>query len=598
MGFIETIKDAPLEAIGDDASQPLILTKEYLDSLIANYKEIDPERNLAIDELTVEGLDANQVWWQTKMVIDNIEGDLMSKIQEFREATQPAYGSDSSEEEIDEAESDVDDLAKSVISEDIEQSASEEDEEDDQEQPQIADEDAESDEMEVVEGKDDYIDSGIEDEVEQDDEEEEEEEEEDANNLNDRFFDIEEFNRQTLAQENNLDEDENNNDSEEIDYFADMPSEEEEEADYYEDFFDKPKSAKKASGSKHKSGEDGEGASDEDEEDQGSALNSMKLDLFEEASDEEDDADVGEDENGKKLSTFEKQQLEIQKQIAQLEAEAVAEKKWALKGEVKAKDRPEDALLAEDLEFERTAKPVPVITTDVTESLEEMIRKRIKEFNFDDLQRKTINDYTKRGPREHIEISDQKSAKSLADIYAEDYQGGNEESAVSEELQKSHDEITELFTNLTYKLDALSSAHFVPRPAQKSLEVRVETSAIAMEDAQPLSMSSGSTLAPQEVYKVGKADNTNEIRLKNGTVMSRDELSREDKTRLRRAAKRKRAKNLAKQPPKKKNKKDDVIETLARAKNITVIDKAGQKHDVKGKSKSKGNANDVTNFRL
>lgn len=596
MGFIDTIKEAPLEAIGDDANQPLMLTKQYLDSLITDYKEIDPERNMAIDELTVEGLDANQVWWQTKMVIDNIEGDLMSKIQEFREATQPVYGSDSSGDDQEDEESDGDDLAKSVVS-DAEQSVSEEEEEKELGQPEAADDDEESEEIDVVEGKDDYVDSGVEDEAQEEDESEEEEDatNDDPNNVNDKFFDIEEFNRQTLAQENNLDEDENN-DSEEIDYFADMPSEEDEEADYYEDFFDKPKATKKSAGSRRLG--DNEDAEASDDEDQGSALNKMKLDLFEEGSDEEEDVDADEGQDGKKLSTFEKQQLEIQKQIAELEAEAVAEKKWALKGEVKAKDRPEDALLAEDLEFERTAKPVPVITTDVTESLEEMIRKRIQEFNFDDLQRKTINDYAQRGPREHIEISDQKSAKSLAEIYADDYQGGAEETAVSEELQKNHDEITELFTNITYKLDALSSAHFIPRPAQKSLEVRVETSAIAMEDAQPLSMSSGSTLAPQEVYKVGKADNTNEIRLKNGTVMSRDELSREDKTRLRRAAKRKRSKNLAKQPPKKKNKKDDVIETLARAKNITVIDKSGQQHDVKGKSKSSGNANDVTNFRL
>nr|5WXM_U Chain U, U3 small nucleolar RNA-associated protein MPP10 [Saccharomyces cerevisiae S288C]5WXM_V Chain V, U3 small nucleolar RNA-associated protein MPP10 [Saccharomyces cerevisiae S288C] len=32
-------------------------------------------------------------------------------------------------------------------------------------------------------------------------------------------------------------------------------------------------------------------------------------------------------------------------------------------------------------------------------------------------------------------------------------------------LQKAHSEISELYANLVYKLDVLSSVHFVPKPA-------------------------------------------------------------------------------------------------------------------------------------
>ncbi|KAG0657281.1 U3 snoRNP protein [Maudiozyma exigua] len=588
--FIDILRDTPIDAIGTDAKKPLLLTKLYLDSLIKQYKKDGPDHNnIAIDELTVDGLDASQVWWQTKMVLDNVEGDLMERIHSLKDAMNPVENEESDDDSIEDNENEQLD------------EASEEELDNTEDVDELEEND--EDESEIIEGKDDYVDSGVEDnlqdeELEEKDEEEEEVEQsqpEDADGVNDQFFNIEEFNRQTLAQENNLDEDDQDDDDEEVDYFADLPSEEDEEADYYEDFFDKPKTITKKMGKKNVDNEE-EGDS---ENDNGfSAMNSVKLDLFEDADEEEDDIEGNETSNTEKLSTYQKQQLEIQKQIEQLETEAIAEKKWALKGEVRAKERPEDALLTEDLEFERTAKPVPVITTDVTESLEEMIRKRIKEFNFDDLQRKTINDFTQRGQRQQVEISDVKSSKSLAEIYADDAQGVSNENAISEELQKSHEEITELFNNISYKLDVLSSAHFVPRPAKKSLEVRVETAAITMEDAQPLSMSSASTLAPQEVYKSGKADNDNEIRLKNGTVMSRDELTREDKNRLRRSVKRKRAKNMSKLPSKKKSKKDDVIETLARAKNITVINKSGEKHDVKGKSKSNGNSNSVTNFRL
>ena len=599
--FIDILRDTPIEAINTDANKPLQLTKVYLDSLINQYKEDNPEQNIiAIDELTVDGLDANQVWWQTKMVLDNVEGDLIERIHSLHDIMNPVDSEEVKEESNDESENeqlDVGSEEEKDNAELVDESINEEEEEEGQ------DEQIEDSDVEIVEGKDDYVDSGIDDNSEEDQsnleegkgEEIEHYQPEDADGVNDQFFNIEEFNRQTLAQENTLEEDNQDGDDEEVDYFADLPSDEDEEADYYEDFFDKPKTVTDSRRKNLENEEDEE----EDENDNGfSAMNSMKLDLFEDADEEEDDIDEDDTGNTEKLSTYQKQQLEIQKQIEQLEAEAVAEKKWALKGEVRAKERPDDALLTEDLEFERTAKPVPVITTDVTESLEEMIRKRIKEFNFDDLQRKTINDFTQRGHRQQVEISDVKSSKSLAEIYADDAQGVSDENAISEELQKSHDEITELFNNISYKLDVLSSAHFVPRPAKKSLEVRVETAAITMEDAQPLSMSSASTLAPQEVYKSGRADNDNEIRLKNGTVMSRDELTREDKNRLRRSVKRKRAKNMSKLPSKKKSRKDDVIETLARAKNITVINKAGEKHDVKGKSKSSGNSNSVTNFRL
>ena len=70
-----------------------------------------------------------------------------------------------------------------------------------------------------------------------------------------------------------------------------------------------------------------------------------------------------------------------------------------------------------------------------------------------------------------------------------------------------------------------------------------------MEDAQPLHVSNESRLAPQEIYKIGddeaKGDGVkgkSQVQLKSGLSYSKDELSREDKQRLRRATKRKKAK--------------------------------------------------------
>lgn len=598
--------------------QSLRLVKDYLDSVIKTYKTIGPQENnkTSLDEIVVDGLDANQVWWQAKMVIDNIEGDLMERIQDLKSVVSSNDVEEEFSDSEDEEEQEHEEEEENVSEQGFEIEGVKETEQDD-----------ESDiDMDIANGKDDFdLMEEAEEQQEKDEtpsdvyedakedvsmkqkdaESEQEDDDYDSGKeeLNDKFFDIEEFNKQTLAQEDGNLEEDNADDDEDIDYFGDIPSEDDEEAVYYNDFFDKPTIKTKQTDTKKSKktkrnilGDD----SELDESDYENAMDSAKLDLFE---DDEEDYDEDEEnelgKNGKKLSNFEKQQLEIQKQIEQLEKEAIEEKKWALKGEVKAKDRPEDALLTENLEFDRNSKPVPVITSEITESLEDMIRDRIKNRNFDDLAKRTVLDMQKKKYKPDFELSDTKSSKSLAELYEDNYKGVDENIEISEELQKSHDEISQLFANLSYKLDALSSAHFVPRPSQKSLEVRVDTAAITMEDAQPLTMSSASTLAPQEVYSVGKSDNTNEIRLKDGTTMARDELSREDKTRLRRAAKRKRTKQLANQVrPAKKSKKDSVIETLSHAKNITIINKKGEKHDIKGNVQRNNSANNIKNVKL
>ncbi|CAI6809057.1 ASN_HP2_G0028550.mRNA.1.CDS.1 [Saccharomyces cerevisiae] len=566
--------------------------KAYIDSVINTCKNGSITKKAELDEITVDGLDANQVWWQVKLVLDSIDGDLIQGIQELKDVVTPSHNlsdgstlnsSSGEESELEEAESVF--KEKQMLSADVSEieeqsndSLSENDEE-----PSMDDEktSAEAAREEFAEEK--RISSG----------QDERHSSPDPYGINDKFFDLEKFNRDTLAAEDSNEASEGSED-EDIDYFQDMPSDdEEEEAIYYEDFFDKPT---KEPVKKHSDVKDSKEDEELDEKEHNSAMDKVKLDLFADEEDEPNAEGVGE-ASDKNLSSFEKQQIEIRKQIEQLENEAVAEKKWSLKGEVKAKDRPEDALLTEELEFDRTAKPVPVITSEVTESLEDMIRRRIQDSNFDDLQRRTLLDITRKSQRPQFELSDVKSSKSLAEIYEDDYTRAEDESALSEELQKAHSEISELYANLVYKLDVLSSVHFVPKPASTSLEIRVETPTISMEDAQPLYMSNASSLAPQEIYNVGKAEKDGEIRLKNGVAMSKEELTREDKNRLRRALKRKISKaNLPN--VNKRSKRNDVVDTLSKAKNITVINQKGEKKDVSGKTKKSRSGPDSTNIKL
>ena len=76
-------------------------------------------------------------------------------------------------------------------------------------------------------------------------------------------------------------------------------------------------------------------------------------------------------------SRHEKRLEALNRQIAQLEAENVAEREWTMKGEVSSKQRPVNSLLEQDLEFENVAKTVPQVTAEVTASLEDRIKNRI-----------------------------------------------------------------------------------------------------------------------------------------------------------------------------------------------------------------------------
>lgn len=594
--FSEVLKSEPIGALSKEPSQALDLVKIYLDEVLALYKNSGTNVKAELDEIVTDGLDANQVWWQAKMVVDNVGSDLLEKIQNLKEIANEDYDSNSSAEanpleskSLESAFSENDDEESEHISSAEEEHMdagiklnklatydanprSDEAEDDNIGSEQLGDKSGsreQSTKMVSLENFDDNTQPG-----------EDGSSHSEKEGLNDGFFDLDEFNRQTMEIEAGKHGDDD--DEEDIDYFADVPSDDEEDALYYEDFFDQPKSQTSA----FKSREKDSAKTHLTEEDYDAALDSAKLDLFADEDNEQGQDDENEDA-ANKLSTFERQQLEIKKQIDQLEAEAIADKKWALKGEVQSKDRPQDALLEEEIEFDRTSKPVPVITKEVSESLEEMIRRRIQDANFDDLQRRVVTDINLKKYKPDFQLSDQKSSKSLAELYEDDYKGVSQDTAVSEELEKEHNEISEMFSNLFYKLDALSSAHFIPKPPKKSLEVRVNTPALSMEDAQPLTLSTEQSLAPQEVYAVRKGGTASEIRLKNGMAAARDELTREDKQRLRRAMKRKRAKDgtAGQGNERKKTKKDAAVSALSNAKNITVINKRGEKHDVRGNVK-------------
>ena len=66
-----------------------------------------------------------------------------------------------------------------------------------------------------------------------------------------------------------------------------------------------------------------------------------------------------------------------------------------MKGEADSRSRPLNSLLEETLDFDVNAKPVPVVTEEVTRGLEDIIKYRIIEGAFDDPVKKRLADEQK-----------------------------------------------------------------------------------------------------------------------------------------------------------------------------------------------------------
>lgn len=503
----------------------------------------------AIDEIYIDGLDATQIWPQVQMVLDNIEVDLKEQIGKLE------INSEESEQEMGSEEEEEENAFGDQMDEDSEEEEQEEELEEESEEELKQEGEEEEEEEEGLEQQEDLDSEEVEDlEEELDGDFDIKPKKNDKFGLNDDFFDLEAYQKQVLALEDKdaLDDDEDADDGEEIDLFADMDDEDDDDEEMYTygDFFKgqveskkelekaKPKAVK---GKKKKAKDFNEGDFNDAYE---SAMADMMGDLEEDEEDDEEEEIEEEEEqaepNPETLSTFEKQQLALQKEIAELEKESIAEKKWTMKGEVTAKQRGVESALTEELEFDRNAKPVPVVTQEFTESIEDIIRRRIKNDQYDDIPKRIISDISNFKPSSKLDIDERQSKKSLAEIYEDEYNNeADHKSKASEELQTAHNEITSLWDKVNWELDSLYSANFIPKPKQKLLDVKVQTSTVTLEDAQPLTMGDTQRLAPQEIYKIGTKIGKDEVQLKSGVVMSKAELDREDKARLRRAKKRK-----------------------------------------------------------
>ncbi|KAK8256113.1 Mpp10 protein-domain-containing protein [Phyllosticta capitalensis] len=698
---------AALSASPHDFLQPtsalhnatLSLAKHLLDPLASGVSETQSKRQqelrkkrkrgeaddedgpvLHLKKVHLDGFGLQQIWEQSKRVIDatraEVERDLPDVLpkdgglNEYPEKNikSVSFGADGFEvgfsDEEGEEESDGSDLGEEGVDWEVE-GEDVSDEEGDAE-PTYHTEDEGSEEEDIDMDRDDFD----EEDVEGDSEEDEPAEEyvPDPNGLNDGFFSIDDFNRQSelLEQQDRRGEDEEDDEDEDINWGEDpsnpdslvaraskkiQKNEEDDDAEssedeedgptfgnmdlnapegasddgmdddlleegdmdgmgdldlgnannvMYSDFFAPP--AQKAR--KNKKGRPNphnfpagykkpEAPKDEDVERNMAAAH---RDLFDEsdADDASDLSSVDDADPKSRKSTHERRQAKLQEEIRRLEAQNVAKRQWTLSGEAKAADRPMNSVLEEELDFERTGKPVPVITAEVSEDIESLIKRRILAREFDEVIRRRPDDLAT-GPtrRGRFELDDTKAQKSLAEEYEEDLLRKNDPNYVDprdEKLKKEHASIEALWRDVCSKLDALSSWHHKPKPASASLEIRTDAPTISMEDARPSAggdIGGSSALAPQEVYAAGEERAQGEVVTKGGMPVAKEEMSREEKLRRRRREKERTKKASAGAPGAKKESKSakdrrEVVSDLKKG-GVKVIGKKGEMTDVEGK---------------
>ncbi|PWA18872.1 hypothetical protein CCH79_00005046, partial [Gambusia affinis] len=444
--------------------------------------------------------------------------------------------------------------------------------------------------------------------------------------VDDKFFKLSEM--ESFLDEMDKREGKEDEGEDDIDYFLDVPSDEDDDLDLDEIMSSKKKKKNMAKSSRNLKYKDffdameggaakiNEQSDDDDDDEMEDIQDEGEEEDFDEEEENGDDDDGGrprkasqkkvtfdlsgdEDSEGEDMeeilggkassseksevkSSYEKRQEKMSQKIQELENAALAEKAWQLSGEVTAQTRPENSMLEEDLEFEQASRLAPAITEETTLQLEDIIKQRIKDQAFDDVERKEkpkeeVFEYKKR-----LSLDHEKSKQSLAEIYEQEYIK-QIQNKTEEEENPAHVEIQKLMDTLFLKLDALSNFHFTPKPPVPEVKVVSNLPSITMEEVAPVSTSDATLLAPEEVKEKNKA----------GDLLGDTEKTSTDKKRERRH--KKKVKRLKIQEKEKRQKLKEASRTGGNKKpskaevteNLKKLTKGGKAVILKDEGKDK-----------
>ena len=192
----------------------------------------------------------------------------------------------------------------------------------------------------------------------------------------------------------------------------------------------------------------------------------------------------------------------------------------------------------------RASKPAPVVTETYTNTLEEMIIRRIKDEKFDNVVPRDPPATAELDNPDMLapELSQEKSKVGLGEVYANEMleRMGHvtaSSAAATEAEETLRRTVRGLFNQITQELDGLSHFYFTPKPV--SIEGEIATApavpAIMLEDIAPyrshVGHQSNSTLEPEQVYEKKRG--------RDGALAgyADKEITQDDRKRLRRVRK-------------------------------------------------------------
>uniref|UniRef100_A0A4W3IAS6 U3 small nucleolar ribonucleoprotein protein MPP10 n=1 Tax=Callorhinchus milii TaxID=7868 RepID=A0A4W3IAS6_CALMI len=244
---------------------------------------------------------------------------------------------------------------------------------------------------------------------------------------------------------------------------------------------------------------------------------------------------------------------QLKEKMENLEKAALGEKPWQLMGEVTSQKRPENSLLEEHLLFDQTARKAPVITEATTLELEDLIIQRIKDQAWDDVVRKEKLKEETFEYKKRLTLDHEKSKLSLAEVYEKEYLKQTQQQTEAEE-NPQHVEVQKRMDSLFLKLDALSNFHFTPKPPVPEISVVSNLPSIQIEEVAPVGTSDANLLAPEEIKEKNKGGDVKGDTEKTTTDKKRERKKKKKMKSLRMKEKEKRRKLREEQNPSLSNK--------------------------------------------
>lgn len=573
-------------------------------------------RGSPLEQLVIQNFDEEQIWQELELQNDAL-------LTHFEEAVEHAVIDDTITlfEDAKEEEEDVD---NGEIANNLEESALEDDDKDKEEKTNPRLKPSASNEDDDFSGEDSDLDFDVDRFEEQTKpkpsaaKSSKSKSNRTPSELDDRFFNLSEME----AFLDDMDRREGNESvKEDIDYFQNLPSDDDEDLCFdkpaaltkqkkkkssrdmkYKDFFapvdaepeEMDPDEEKEPESNDYRGEDDENELEGEDEDQmneedfdmeeddtgdgaRNALRKVTFDLPDDGSEGEDVEEIlgGKAKNVPKpesKSSFEKRQEKMSERIEELENAALSEKPWQLTGEVSAQTRPENSMLEEDVAFDQASRTAPAITEETTLQLEDIIKQRIKDQVWDDVVRKEKPKEAAFEYKKRLTLDHEKSKLSLAEVYEQEFIKQTQEKKEEEE-NPAHVEIQKLMDTLFLKLDALSNFHFTPKPHIPEVKVVSNLPSITMEEVAPVNASEATLLAPEEIKEKNKA----------GDILGDTEKTTTDKKRERR--KKKKVKHLKIQEREKRQKAKEAIKGGDKKKSKAEVEQTLKKLTKGGKAK-------------